>query len=67
VRRHRAPQLTCARDIRNHGFEYVPAEDPVVINSIEVQPSDSNPDHGRVLVLCGIDATGRQFQTGFLV
>jgi hypothetical protein len=62
-----APLLTCERDLRSHGEDNVPAGDPVIIDSIEVPPSGSNPNHGRLLVLCGVDASGRQFQTGFLV
>jgi len=62
-----SPELTCASQLLMFGADNVPAEPPTVVRSVEVPPSGANASPGRLLVLCGTDGGGREFQTGFLI
>ncbi|MFN0145144.1 MAG: hypothetical protein ACKVT1_01425 [Dehalococcoidia bacterium] len=59
-----APEPTCRIHLGFNPVTERPVERPVVIESIDA-PSGAVP--GRLLILCGTDALGRQFETGFLV
>lgn len=63
----RAPQSTCRTHLSLVGAGSVPTQAPVVIASDAVPPSHDNANPGRLLIVCGIDGIGRQYQTGFLV
>ena len=59
-----APEPTCRIHLGLHPASERPVERPIVVESTDA-PSGGVP--GRLLILCGTDALGRQFETGFLV